>query len=530
MSLVSANKIETNKYELSIKIDAAAFEAAVEKAYRKSVKKITVPGFRPGKAPRKIVEKMYGEGVFYEDAINDLYPTVLSDAVAEAKLELVDRPDVEVVSVDKAEGVELKAICTVKPEVEVSDYKGIKATKTVKTVSDEDLNGEINRMADRNARVISVEGRAAENGDISVIDFEGFVDGVAFDGGKAEGFELTLGSGQFIPGFEDQIVGHNVEDEFDVNVEFPKEYQAEELAGKPAVFKVKLHELKTRQLPEIDDEFAKDVSEFDTLDELKADITKKLQEQYDKAADAELENQLIDAVIENMKAEIPEVMYENRVDENVRDFEYRLQSQGMNLELYLQYTGMELDSFRKTFREQAEKQVKIRLALEKIVELEKIEPTAEDIEAEYNKMAENYKMDVEKIKGFVPAEELAKDLAVNKAIDLIKDSAEVSNKKATAKKSTAKKSTAKKAEDAEASAEEKPAAKKTSTAKKTTAKKAEDAEAPAEKKPAAKKTSTAKKTTAKKAEDAEAPAEKKPAAKKTTTAKKTTAKKAEDAE
>lgn len=483
MSLVSANKVETNKYELSIKIDAAAFEAAVEKAYRKSVKKISVPGFRPGKAPRKIVEKMYGEAVFYEDAINDLYPTVLSEAVEEAKLELVDRPEVEVTKVDKAEGVELKAICTVKPEVEVADYKGIKAVKTVKTVSDEDLNGELNKMADRNARVVSVEGRAAENGDITVIDFEGFVDGVAFDGGKAEGFELTLGSGQFIPGFEDQIVGHNVEDEFDVNVEFPKEYQAEELAGKPAVFKVKLHDIKTRQLPELDDEFAKDVSEFDTLDELKADLTKKLQEQYDKAAETELENQLIDTVIANMKAEIPEIMYENRVDESVREFEYRLQSQGMSLDLYLQYTGMELESFRKTFREQAEKQVKIRLALEKIVELENIQPTAEQIEAEYNKMAESYKMDVEQIKGFVPEKDLAKDLAVQQAIDLIKASAELTDKKPAAKKTAAKKTTsskAKKAETAEAAPAEEAAAEAPAEEKpkrtRTTKKKTEDAE------------------------------------------------------
>ena len=434
MGLVSSNKVETNKYELIVTIDADAFEAAVEKAYRKSVKKISVPGFRPGKAPRKMIEKLYGEGVFFEDAVNDLYPSALASAVEEAKLELVDRPEVEITKIEKADGVEFKATCIVKPEVEVSDYKGIKAEKTVKTVTDEDLNGELNKMADRNARVVSVEDRAAENGDITVIDFEGFVDGKAFDGGKAEGFSLTLGSGQFIPGFEDQVVGHNVEDEFDVNVEFPAEYQAEELAGKPAVFKVKLHEIKTRQLPAIDDEFVKDVSEFDTLDQLKEDITKKLQEQYDKSADTEVENQLIDAVIANMKAEIPEVMFENRVDESVREFEYRLQSQGMNLELYLQYTGMEMDAFRKTFREQAEKQVKIRLALEKIVELENIQPSAEEIAAEYDKMAENYKMEVEKIKGYIPEKDLVKDLAVNKAIDLIKDSAEISEKKPAAKK------------------------------------------------------------------------------------------------
>ena len=475
MGLVSSNKVETNKYELIVTIDADAFEAAVEKAYRKSVKKISVPGFRPGKAPRKMIEKLYGEGVFFEDAVNELYPSALASAVEEAKLELVDRPEVEITKIEKADGVEFKATCIVKPEVEVSDYKGIKAEKTVKTVTDEDLNGELNKMADRNARVVSVEDRAAENGDITVIDFEGFVDGKAFDGGKAEGFSLTLGSGQFIPGFEDQVVGHNVEDEFDVNVEFPAEYQAEELAGKPAVFKVKLHEIKTRQLPAIDDEFVKDVSEFDTLDQLKEDITKKLQEQYDKSADTEVENQLIDAVIANMKAEIPEVMFENRVDESVREFEYRLQSQGMNLELYLQYTGMEMDAFRKTFREQAEKQVKIRLALEKIVELENIQPSAEEIAAEYDKMAENYKMEVEKIKGYIPEKDLVKDLAVNKAIDLIKDSAEIVEKKPAAKKARTAK--AKKEEAQDAATEETPSEEpKPKKPRATKTKKAEDAE------------------------------------------------------
>ena len=286
---------------------------------------------------------------------------------------------------------------------------------------------------------------------------------------------MTLGSGQFIPGFEDQVVGHNVEDEFDVNVEFPAEYQAEELAGKPAVFKVKLHEIKTRQLPAIDDEFVKDVSEFDTLDQLKEDITKKLQEQYDKSADTEVENQLIDAVIANMKAEIPEVMFENRVDESVREFEYRLQSQGMNLELYLQYTGMEMDAFRKTFREQAEKQVKIRLALEKIVELENIQPSAEEIAAEYDKMAENYKMEVEKIKGYIPEKDLVKDLAVNKAIDLIKDSAEIVEKKPAAKKARTAK--AKKEEAQDAATEETPSEEpKPKKPRATKTKKAEDAE------------------------------------------------------
>ena len=477
MSLTSSNKIEANKYELVVKVDAATFETGLEKAYRKNVKKISVPGFRKGKAPRKMVEKLYGEEVFFEDAVNELYGAALDEAVKEAGLTLVDRPDVSVDEVSKADGFSFKATCTVKPEVEVKDYKGIKAEKTVKTVTDAEVDAEIEKLRDRNGRIITVEDRAAQDGDNVDIDFEGFVDDKAFEGGKAEHYSLTLGSGQFIPGFEEQIVGHNTGDAFDVNVSFPEEYHAEELKGKPAVFKVKLHEIKAKELPEVDDEFAKDVSEFDTLEELKADIRKKLEEANEKHAEEEVENQLIDTVIANMTAEIPEVMFEHRVDDSIRDFEYRLQMQGMNLETYLQYTGMELASFRKTFREQAEKQVKIRLALEKIVELEKIEPNDEKIEEEYKKLAENYGMELEKVKSLLPQADLAKDLAVNMAIDLIKESAEISEKaakKPAAKKPAAKKPAAKKEAANDAETEEKPA-------KKAPAKK------PAAKKPAAKK-------------------------------------------
>lgn len=458
MSLTSSNKLEANKYELMVSIDAEKFEEAIEKAYRKNSKKINVPGFRKGKAPRKMIEKLYGEGVFFEDAINDLYPSALSEAVKEANLELVDRPEVEVTDVSREKGVEFKATCITKPEVEVKDYKGIQVTKTVKTVSDEDINNELSKMQDRNSRMVDVDDRAAKDGDNTVIDFEGFVDGNAFEGGKAEKFNLTLGSGQFIPGFEEQIVGHSVNDEFEVNVSFPEDYHAEELKGKPALFKVKLHEIKYKEVPELDDEFAKDVSEFDTLADLKEDISKKLSDGYEKEADTEAENQMIDNVIKNMVAEIPEVMYENRVDESVREFEYRLSSQGLNLETYLQYTGMAMDSFRKGFREQAEKQVKIRLALEKIVELEDIKPTAEDIDAEYNKMASAYTMEVEKVKQLVAEEDIALDIAVNKAIDLIKENANIAV--ADAEKPAAKKPATKKP------AAKKPAAKKTT--KKTT--------------------------------------------------------------
>ncbi len=425
MSLTATNKIENNKYELTVHIDAEAFEKALEKAYKKNIKKINVPGFRQGKAPRKMVEKLYGEGVFFEDAINDLYPDALANAIEEAGLEIVARPEVDMKEADKVNGITFTAVCVVKPEVAVKDYKGITVEKTVKEVTDEDVANRLAAMQNRNARQIVVEDRASANGDTLVFDFEGFVDGVAFDGGKAEKYTLELGSGQFIPGFEPQLENRNVGDEFDVNVTFPEEYHAEELKGKEAVFKCKVHEIKAKEIPALDDEFAKDVSEFDTLDELKADIRAKMAEQNEKEAATEVENKLIDKVIENMEADIPNEMYEAAIDDMVRDFDYRLQSQGMNLDTYMKYTGMELSSFRLTFEEQAKKRVQIRLALEKIVELENITVADEDIEAEYNKLADMYRMDVAQVKQFVPAEELSKDIAVNKAVDLVKENANV---------------------------------------------------------------------------------------------------------
>ena len=471
--LVAKNSVETNKFELEIKVDAAAFEAALQKAYMQNKNKIQVPGFRKGKAPRKLIEKMYGVEVFFEDAINDSYPEALEAAVNEAELELVDRPEVEVTAVSKEEGYTFKAICIVKPEVEVADYKGIKVTKTVNPVTDDEINAEIDRMRDRNARTVTVEGRAAAMGDIAVFDFDGYVDGVAFDGGKAENFSLELGSGQFIPGFEDQMVGHNAGEEFDVNVTFPEDYHAAELKGKPAVFKIKLHELQGKELPELDDEFAKDVSEFDTLDELKADIKAKAEARNQRIADEQVENDLVDAVVANMKAEIPEVMFENRTQESINEFAYRLQSQGMSLDLYLQYTGMTVDAMKESFRAQSEKQVKIRLALEKIVELENIVPTEEDLNEQYAKMAEQYGMEADKLKEIVPADEISKDIAMNKAIDMIRDSAVISAKKPAAKKTTKKAADTAEGEEKKAPAK-KPAAKK--TAAKKTETKTEDAE------------------------------------------------------
>lgn len=423
MSLVSKNNVATNKFELEIKVSAEDFDKACQKVFQKKGKRIEVPGFRKGKAPRKTIEKLYGEAIFFEDAVNDLYPSAIQNAVEESGLEIVCPPSVDVTEVSKENGVTFKAVCTVKPEISVKDYKGIKASKNVREVTDDDVDSELDRMRDRNARTIAVEDRPAANGDTVVIDFEGFVDGVAFDGGKAEKFSLTLGSGQFIPGFEDQVVGHNIGDEFDVNVTFPEEYHSEELKGKPAVFKIKLHEINAKELPAADDEFAKDVSEFDTLADLKEDIRKRQTEANEKAASDEFENKLIDAVIENIDGEIPTEMYEVRIDEMIRDFEYRLRSQGLELDMYLQYTGMNRDSFRKTFEAQATRQVKIRLALEKIVELEGITASDEEIEKEYTRLAEGYKMDAEKLKGMIPAADVAKDVAVNKAIDLVRDSA-----------------------------------------------------------------------------------------------------------
>ncbi len=463
MSLKEAKKVDTNRYELEILIDSATFCDAIKKAYKKNVKDISIPGFRKGKAPQAIVEQMYGEGVFFEDALNLLYSDALEAAAEEAGVEIVDdKMDFDLVSISKQDGAHFKVTLTVVPEAELGEYKGLKAERVTPVVTDEEVDAEINQMANRNARMVEVTDRAAALDDIAVIDFEGFIDDVAFDGGKGESYSLTLGSGQFIPGFEDQIVGHNTGDEFDVNVTFPEEYQAEELKGKAAVFKVKLHEIKKRELPEIDDEFAKDVSEFDTIAELKEDIKKHQLEHKAHHADEDVENSLVDQIVEGMKVEIPDAMIEARCNQSLQDFAYRLQMQGMNLETYLQYMGTNADEFKASFRPQAEKQVKMRLALEKIVKLENIEISDDDVAAEITKMAEAYGVSEEQVKSAVPVKEIKKDLAVTKALDIVKSTAEVkevekkTEKKPAAKKTTTKSSTAK------------------TTTKKTTAKKTEE--------------------------------------------------------
>lgn len=423
MSLKATNNVETNKYELEIEISAEDFEAAIEKAYLKARKNIAMPGFRKGKAPRKLIEKEYGEQVFFEDAVNLLYAPVVNGAVEESGLELVTRPEVEVTEISKENGVKLKATCITKPEVEVKDYKGIEVEKVVNPVTDEDINKQLDALREKNVTVETVDDRAAENGDDVVIDFEGFKDDVAFEGGKAEDFTLSLGSGQFIPGFEDQIVGHNAGEEFDINVTFPEEYQVKELAGAPAVFKIKLKSISKKVMPELDDDMVKDSTEFDTVDEYKADVKKKLEEANEKHADSEVEAKIFDKVIENMTAEIPQVMFDNRVNEKISELEQRLAPQGISLDLYMQYTGQTIDTVKKAYAEQAEKQVKLRLALEKIAKLENIEVTEDELKAEFDKLAEAYKLDVDQIKQFIHDDDLKKDIAVGKAVDLIKDAA-----------------------------------------------------------------------------------------------------------
>lgn len=425
MELIRNEKVAENTVELEFKVSKEQFAEGITKAFRKANKDIQVPGFRKGKAPRSVVEKMYGEEIFFNDAIDALLPDAYAEAVEAAAIEPVARPEVDITACSKEEGFTVVAKVVVKPEVKVNEYKGLKATKKAVKVEEFEIDTELENLRDRNGRMVTVEDRAAKIGDTANIDFEGFVGEVAFEGGKGEGFDLMLGSGQFIPGFEEQIVDHNIGEEFDVNVTFPEEYHAADLAGKAAVFKTKLNGLKAKELPELDDEFAKDVSEFDTLDELKADIRKAKEERAQQQAELDVENTLVDAVVASMEGTIPAEMTESRIDEMVRDFEGRMAQQGLQLATYLQYTGMTMEAFRKSFEEQAEQQVKIRLALEKVAEMENIEVSEEEVEAELAKIAEAYKMKLEQVKSFIPAVEIKKDLAINKAIDLIKANAEI---------------------------------------------------------------------------------------------------------
>ncbi len=424
MNLISCEKLEKSMVELQFSIDAETFKAAVNNAFKREGKKYAIPGFRKGKAPKHMIEKMYGSDIFHYDAVNDLFPEAYEAAVKEAKIDVVGRPDPEVVSMSEADGVVLKVKVAVKPEVELGEYAGLTVTKEAKNVNEADVDAEVKRMQDRNGRLLTREG-AAENGDTVDIDFEGFVDGKAFEGGKAEHYSLVLGSGSFIPGFEDQVVGHSAGEEFDVNVKFPEEYGAAELAGKDATFKIKLHEVKYKELPALDDDFAKDVSEYDTLDELKDSIRNNIKTNLDKQAEQKVENDLMDQVIANMKADIPDAMVDSRIDELVQDFEYRISQQGLKLADYLKYMGMNIEQFRAQFKEQADKQVKMRLAMEAIVAKEGITASDEEFEEEVKRIADAYKMEADKVKSIVDAAAVKADLAINKAIDFVKEKANV---------------------------------------------------------------------------------------------------------
>ncbi len=490
MKLLKAVKTENSTYELEIAVENEVFEAAIQKVYKKQVKNINIPGFRKGKAPRSIIEKMYGKGIFFEDAINDIIPTVYADAIKEADIkDIVAQPEFDIVSIEGEQGLVLSAKVYVKPDVEIKDYVGIPVQKTVEPVTDEEVDAEIKTVRDRNSREVEITDRAAQMDDIAVIDYEGFDGDVAFEGGKGEMFSLKLGSGQFIPGFEEQVVGHNVGEEFDINVSFPTEYHAAELAGKAVVFKVKIHAIKSVELPELDDDFAKDVSEFDTFAEYKADMKAKIEKRHESKADGAMEEAIIEALIEKLVANIPEPMFVNETENFVRDYDNQLRMSGLDLNTYFKYTGLSLEKLREDFRPRAEKQVKARLALEKIAALENLEASEEDINGEYERIANAYGITVEQVKESIAPEAIAEDMKVKKAMDFVKENAVVSAE--APKKPAKKKAAPKKEEAAEGETEKKPAAKK-STTKKSTAAKTEEG--------TAKKTTT-KKTTAKKADE-----------------------------
>ena len=472
MNVKSVEKQEKGTVELVIEIGAEEFEAAVQKVYLKQRGKITVPGFRKGKAPRKIIEGMYGSGVFYEDAINELYPQAYADAVEQEKLDAVAWPKVEVVSVGK-EGLTFKAVVTVRPEVKLGEYKGLTAEKPEVTVTDEDIDNELKPYINRATRMVTVE-REAQNGDTVVIDFEGFLNGEPFEGGKGEGHSLELGSNSFVPGFEEQLVGTKAGDEKDLDITFPEDYHAD-LAGKAVVFKVKVHEVKEKQLPTVDDEFAKDVSEFDTLEAFKKDLADKLTERREAQAKRAFEAAIMEQVMDNMEVEIPDAMVAYETDQMVEDMARRIQAQGIPFEQYMAMTGMTIDIVRSQAAAAAMERVRRDLALGAVVAAENIEISDEDLEAEYKRLADEYHMELDQVKAAAPAEDVKKGLAIQKAEQVIYDSAKVG--KAPAKKKTTKK----KAEEAEGEAaegEEKP--KKRRTTKKKESEEGE--EKPAEEK------------------------------------------------
>ena len=422
MPLTKCENIATNKYEIEFTADAMAFAAAVQKAYNQEKKNISIPGFRKGKAPRNLIEKLYGEAVFYEKAVNNLLNELLPVVVDEANLTLVDKPTVEVTSMDKEAGVTYKAVCITYPEIELGEYKGITVEKAVYTVTDKDIDEQLEALRRKGARAVSVD-RPAELGDTVVMDFLGSVDGVPFDGGAGEDFDLKLGSGQFIPGFEDALVGHNAGEEFDINVKFPEDYHMDELKGKDAVFHIKLSDVTREELPEISDELVEDYSEYKTVDEYREAMKKQLEETNKNKENSETENRIFQKILDITTAEIPEIMIENKIDKQIQEFESRILSQGINLETYLKYTATSMEDFRANYLPRATDEVKLRLALEKIAKLENVTVTDEEMQTGIEGLAAQYNMPVNKVKRLIPYQAYMEDLLVGKAADIVKAAA-----------------------------------------------------------------------------------------------------------
>jgi len=448
MKVTNVEKKEKSTVELTIQVEADVFEAAVQKAYMKNRASINVPGFRKGKAPRKIIEGMYGSGVFYEEAINDVYPAAYEAAVKEQGLDDVGYPQMEIVEVGK-EGFTFKALVSVRPEVKLGEYKGLTAPKAEPTITEEDIDGEMKPFIDRATRLVSVD-RAAQNGDTTVIDFEGFEDGKPFEGGKGEGFDLKLGSGSFVPGFEEQLIGMAIGEEKEINITFPEDYHPD-LAGKPVIFKVKINEVKEPQTPVVDDEFAKDVSEFETLEELKKDLGDKLLARRQEDAQNNFENAIMAQLIENMEVEIPDAMVEVQLNRVMDDFAMRLQAQGLTMENYAAMMGGNVNVVRDSARPAARRQVEMELAMTAIAKAENFQITDEEIEAELNKMSEEYKLEVEKLKEYIGIEDLKKDMCLRKASELVMAEAKVGE--APAKEEAPKKKRAPRKKKTEEAAE-----------------------------------------------------------------------------
>ena len=425
MSL-QVEKLEKNMAKLTIEVSPEELEGALQHAYLKNRKQITIPGFRKGKVPRQMIEKMYGPSFFYEDAVNELIPSAYEKAVDECELELVSRPEVSIVQIEKGKPFIFTAEVAVKPEVELGQYKGIEVEKQDTAATDEEVDKEIDKERESNSRSITVEDRPVQDGDMTVIDFEGFVDGTPFEGGKGTDYPLTIGSGAFIPGFEEQLIGAEIGKETEVNVSFPEDYHAKDLAGKPAVFKCTVKEIKVKELPELDDDFAQDVSDFDTLEEYKADVRKKIEERKAASAKAKKEDAVIEKIIEGAKMEIPDAMVKTQAEQGVDEFAQRLQMQGMSIEQYLQYMGGSIDAMVEQYKPQALKRIQSRLVLEAVAAAENLEVSDEELEAEYSRMAEQYKMEVEKLKElFSDADKktIREDLAIQKAVDLVTEAA-----------------------------------------------------------------------------------------------------------